>query len=712
MSSTKGLKEKSSSTKFWKKFSLNKKSSVTISEQQHVSSTPIHDVADDRSVKSKRLSGFLPHKRQSIGSLRKRQSISNSNNYYQQQEPLPPAVPDNNIAVAQQQHRHQLVSSQPPSLTDTSAATVALSVKEPGSMDHVITNSPGDASHDLGSTVDSPVPTSVDTANINNKKIQAQHQSEPQSELTTTATTTSIQSNSASRLKSPDSRSTRPRYTSNPTNKPPTASRLAAPSTTFPPKKETPVSSTSGNKKSTLAQHSNSSSDRLPRPTHSKSTQSIRSTSSSSSPSSSTSTSSHTNNINTNNNNASANKTASTGSRLRKPSQIPGKSTLPQLRAQETATKSSSNSNNRNDTLNVIKKKKSSASIASSIKITSSKSSRSTDTIDSKSSDPEQIIRQLKEDLEKERSVIKVLQGQKEAVAKDLDYFSQMMDELMEEKEQLQQKYDEEKQNNKHREEDLNELLNKLKSSNENARDRSFEADQWKMDLEKIREEARGEQDGLRAQVKDKNKEIKRLRSELSNANDQISTLKKTMDSFIQAQYKVSKESTNSDHNINSSQPIETPTASPNIQHANIPNRYTVHDDAPQSDHPQSPVPDSHFNNTSMPPSPTTTQYQTAMSPSVPIKTSLYNDYEKNNSTYNTPQSSFNSQATTTSPNEELDRQLRKLTKEKEKLQSDYSKIPLSGGGPMSRRRVEELEDMLDEIDSQLSKVKQKIKRS
>ena len=31
------------------------------------------------------------------------------------------------------------------------------------------------------------------------------------------------------------------------------------------------------------------------------------------------------------------------------------------------------------------------------------------------------------------------------AVAKDLDYFSQMMDELMEEKEQLQQKYDEEK---------------------------------------------------------------------------------------------------------------------------------------------------------------------------------------------------------------------------------------------------------------------------
>jgi hypothetical protein len=45
-------------------------------------------------------------------------------------------------------------------------------------------------------------------------------------------------------------------------------------------------------------------------------------------------------------------------------------------------------------------------------------------------------------------------------------------------------------------------------------------------------------------------------------------------------------------------------------------------------------------------------------------------------------------------------------------LQSHYSKIPLTGGGPQSRRRKEELEAMLDHVDSQLSKVKQKIKRS
>lgn len=75
-----------------------------------------------------------------------------------------------------------------------------------------------------------------------------------------------------------------------------------------------------------------------------------------------------------------------------------------------------------------------------------------------------------------------------------------------------------------------------------------------------------------------------------------------------------------------------------------------------------------------------------------------------------------------------LDEQLLMLIKEKEKvktnhqfvfslahyiqLQSSYSKLPLNGGGPKYRRRKEELESMLDQVDSQLSKVKQKIKRS
>lgn len=41
-----------------------------------------------------------------------------------------------------------------------------------------------------------------------------------------------------------------------------------------------------------------------------------------------------------------------------------------------------------------------------------------------------------------------------------------------------------------------------------------------------------------------------------------------------------------------------------------------------------------------------------------------------------------------------------------------YSKIPLTGSGPQFRKRKEELEAQLDQVDSQLSKVKQKIRRS
>jgi len=59
---------------------------------------------------------------------------------------------------------------------------------------------------------------------------------------------------------------------------------------------------------------------------------------------------------------------------------------------------------------------------------------------------------------------------------------------------------------------------------------------------------------------------------------------------------------------------------------------------------------------------------------------------------------------------DDLDDQMRMLVKQKERLQSDYSKIPIIGGGPQSRKRKEDLEEQLDSIDSQLSKIKLKLR--
>ncbi|KAG2227759.1 hypothetical protein INT45_004801 [Circinella minor] len=57
-----------------------------------------------------------------------------------------------------------------------------------------------------------------------------------------------------------------------------------------------------------------------------------------------------------------------------------------------------------------------------------------------------------------------------------------------------------------------------------------------------------------------------------------------------------------------------------------------------------------------------------------------------------------------------LDRELRDLTQEKDQILLQYSKIPISGGSRQSRRQKEQLEDRLDKVDSQLSRVKQKIR--
>ncbi|KAI9254686.1 hypothetical protein BY458DRAFT_442668, partial [Sporodiniella umbellata] len=58
----------------------------------------------------------------------------------------------------------------------------------------------------------------------------------------------------------------------------------------------------------------------------------------------------------------------------------------------------------------------------------------------------------------------------------------------------------------------------------------------------------------------------------------------------------------------------------------------------------------------------------------------------------------------------DLDKQLRDLVREKEILQGEYSKAPSSGGNALIRRRREELESKLDSIDSQMCRIKLKIR--
>ncbi|KAI7879195.1 hypothetical protein K492DRAFT_189020 [Lichtheimia hyalospora FSU 10163] len=59
-----------------------------------------------------------------------------------------------------------------------------------------------------------------------------------------------------------------------------------------------------------------------------------------------------------------------------------------------------------------------------------------------------------------------------------------------------------------------------------------------------------------------------------------------------------------------------------------------------------------------------------------------------------------------------LDHELRELTHEKERLQSVYGKIPIQVVNRHQRHQKEQLEEQMHKIDGQLSRIRQKIKRT
>ncbi|ORX53633.1 hypothetical protein DM01DRAFT_1336163 [Hesseltinella vesiculosa] len=280
-------------------------------------------------------------------------------------------------------------------------------------------------------------------------------------------------------------------------------------------------------------------------------------------------------------------------------------------------------------------------------------------------SDKDKRIRELEIALTTERSINRVLQGQKEAIAKDLDYFSLTVDELMEEKETLLQKYEEEKAMVESKEQDLNVLLDKLKSSADSARDRSSELEQLKLDLDAQKlqvTQVLGDLEQQQALVRDlkleldtqkmkSSKDTARYEVSLQLKDDQIHQMETDLEAAhhyierLESQLQRMEDGIKGSSTVNVASTIETPNASPRL--------------APMTDdrNPSTPVPADRLR----------------------IQT--------------------------------LDDQLKKLLQEKERLQSDYSKMPLSGGGPMSRMRCEELEEQLGQVDSRISKVRQQIRK-
>ncbi|KAG0168777.1 hypothetical protein DFQ28_005632 [Apophysomyces sp. BC1034] len=550
---TLGSKEK----KFWKKFSLGKHKQAPPPPEPTIAPGIVTKDDDDKSIKSKRLSGLFPRKRQSTASLRKHPSFNRSHS--PTVFPVPALPSEGNVSHGNlpkdDGNNIKIVNNHVDVIQTAVSPNVPIDSHAPLTDDQTAEPEP------------SPV--------VHEKDENLNESADDESKVAESNVTRALRAER------------RPRYNSNP-SKPtgiPTpsgsTSRLLTPNVKY--------KTASGI----------STDDHSPRPSLNKSTPSQRSINSS----------------------FSSKPDQAPATRLRKPSQV-------------------------------------------------SAISRGDTSVTNTTASNDDLITQLKQELEKERSIVRVLQGQKEAISKDLDYFSQTVDELMEEKEALMQEYNNEKVQNKNREEDLDMLLEKLKSATDSAREKSLEAGQAKTQLENYKTEFQQEQAELRSLLRRKETEVEQLKTELAQTIDQVELLKSTMERFLRAQAEF-------DTHESKSTAVQTPNASPRSQGAKISNEDLYYASSPSSN--DSSIHIHHHSPTQ--------------------------DIMKNTITYDTSHS-------TDDPEDNLDRQLLVLTKEKEKLQSFYSKIPLSGGGPTSRRRKEELEEMLDEVDSQLSKVKQNIRRT
>ncbi|KAG2222032.1 hypothetical protein INT45_003677 [Circinella minor] len=270
--------------------------------------------------------------------------------------------------------------------------------------------------------------------------------------------------------------------------------------------------------------------------------------------------------------------------------------------------------------------------------------------------------------LDKERAVVKALQRQKEACNKDITFLSQSVDELTNEKHVLSTKYELEKTSRQRFQDDLSSVTDKLNEATKQVRQLVIE----KSELEKVMNERRLiHEKALNEHISKLGKEKcsenlsdENLQTQLRHSQDQVRVLKATMEQFLRMGIFSDDMSMWGD----------------------IASRYntTMKASAFESLVQDGPKPHQ--------------QQQQQGSKLVAATTQASSENTKKE---DSALPEIKSVA-------DLDNSLRELLREKELLQSEYSKIPITGVNALTRRRKEELEARLDQVDSRMSKIKLK----
>ncbi|GAA5813581.1 hypothetical protein MFLAVUS_007064 [Mucor flavus] len=286
------------------------------------------------------------------------------------------------------------------------------------------------------------------------------------------------------------------------------------------------------------------------------------------------------------------------------------------------------------------------------------------------------MIDMLKDELEKEKASSRSLQGQKEAISKDLDYFCNLVDEVTEEKDTFKQKYEQEKLQN----EELKQSLEKLKGVSSKG---APTASQLKIELETVQQRATEEQYVYYNNLQFKTDENNKLRHDLKQAQRQIQVLRKTMEQMLRADGK------DFDDNFIVDEELSQKSAAMfdgGEKYLLLQTGYHPDQQSPVSPHLARP--------TTNPPSPT------------PCYSAFSHDDDEDLLS-TTSKESYQS-----GPLRQHYDFLKYDIKDDEASHAKRKSAEYSKKIAMSRRRKDQLEEMLGEVDSQLNKVKQKMRPS
>ncbi|CAO3678905.1 unnamed protein product [Rhizopus stolonifer] len=286
----------------------------------------------------------------------------------------------------------------------------------------------------------------------------------------------------------------------------------------------------------------------------------------------------------------------------------------------------------------------------------------------------------IQHSLEKERVTVKALQKQKEACYRDIEFLSRNVEELTAKNAEMKRKLDLEKAAKEKLKHELSSITGKLDETSRHVRELKDQYNQLAIEKSTKDKEIKELKRNSKLASSESSKSNDRLlTSQLRHSQNQVRLLKSTIEQFLRMGL-FQEESGNSSGSASSSTSIEL--ALPELK-------------ARQKSR-QSPL-----NNTK-------TLVKKALEDESGIPKASESVTKKLSEKKLNDKVPIEKNPVETSASD-LDKQMRELSREKEILQAEYSKAP-STGNALLRKRREEVESRLDSIDSEMNRIKLRIR--